>query len=155
MTPGEVFMLSAAARGETSLARARGLDEGDLDQLRALAAFAKGARRSDLARVILDGILALDPSRLDVHADLVLAALSDGDLDGARRAGALAEQAARAAGHAPPSLALAIARALLAGGQSADARAWLAVVVAAPDATSAERRAARALAAGLLGGPPR
>ncbi len=140
-----VMAVRAAARGDLSLARARGVDERALGALRALADLARHASRVDSARTLLEGIVALEPRDEWALASLAEICLGAGDVAGARAAVVRADEAVRTRGASSPVVAILVGRVLLAEGRSDEARRWLASAAADAGATPAMRRAARAL----------
>jgi DNA-binding SARP family transcriptional activator len=137
--------LRAVARGDVSLARARQLPPEAVQALRALADLARRAGRVDLARPLLEGLVALDPR--DVWAGLALAelCLGVGDSGAARLAIALVESTERSNGGVRPETALVVGRVLLAERRADEARSWISVAANDARATHAVRSLARAL----------
>jgi predicted Zn-dependent protease len=147
-----VMAIRAAVRGDLSLAAARGLDGHALAALRSLADVARRAGRPDLARTLLEGIVALEPRDEWSLAALAEVCLAAGDSAGARAAAARAEEIGRGRGAVPAVVAILVARVLLADGRASEARSWLSLVANDAGAPAAMRRAARALLPGRRNG---
>src|SRR5258706_9164466 len=133
--------VAAVARGEASLASVSRAAPSALEGVERLASQLAHAGRDDLARTLLEGVVALDASRAGALRALAEASLRLSDpgaaLDAASRAHALSCGDAGAA--------LVAARAALALGRRDDAKAWLRHA-GAGDGTRPVKRAARHLA---------
>lgn len=144
MTSADVMRLNAAARGDISLAEARGVGSEALAAARALAAFVARGGRPALAVRILSGLVALDPSDVWSWRTLAALRLARGDAAGAAHAAEHAAARAQQRGRTDFVAALLAGRAFLAQGRGSAARPWLSVA-ASSEAPAAVARLARAL----------
>jgi len=146
-----VGALGAAARGNMTLAAALAVPAEALAAARAMASLLAQHGREDAARVVLEGIVALDEHDAWSWRALATLALRRRDIGPAVEAATHAVQVARARGATDPEAALLLGRALLAAGRAPEAGTWLASAAADPHAPPAVRRTARAIGRRMRG----
>ncbi len=118
--------LEACARGELGLREALGLAPEAVDAARALAARLSAARRPDLARVLLEGALALEPSS-GARLDLAELLIRQGEAELAFGHARAALESGPASTHS--AAAFLAARACLSLGRGGDAGGYLGVAL--------------------------
>jgi len=144
--------LAAVARGQGSLARALGVPGEALAAARHLAWTALEAGRDDIARVLLEGCVALDEADRWSARALGELLLRTGQVQAALEVSHRAASAARAAGATDAGACLVAARALIASGRTSDAVGWLRAAHGDPTASRAVQRVAHAVADRIDGG---